>query len=101
MPGFDGTGPMGYGSMTGDRRGPCATDVPLEGRGARFGRGRGGGRGYRNQYYATGLTGRQRAQMGDAHDTFSAPRTDRLGRLEERIYELLARLERLDGGGTK
>ena len=28
MPGFDGTGPQGMGSMTGGRRGYCATGVP-------------------------------------------------------------------------
>ena len=66
MPGFDGTGPMGQGPMTGGGRGYCA--VPLSGNrpmypGQRF-FGRGGGRGRRNWYYATGLTGWQRASMG-------------------------------------
>ena len=61
MPGFDGTGPRGMGSMTGGGRGYCA--VPAD-RVRFFPRGgffRGGGRGWRNQYYATGLTGWQRA----------------------------------------
>nr|AEI30576.1 hypothetical protein LDC_03542 [uncultured microorganism] len=67
MPGFDGTGPQGQGPMTGGGRGYCA--MPLSGNmpvypGQRFfGRG-GGGRGRRNWYYATGLTGWQRASMG-------------------------------------
>ena len=39
MPGFDGTGPNGMGSMTGG------------------GRGRSGGRGHRCWFYATGLPG--------------------------------------------
>src|SRR4030042_1146178 len=66
MPGFDGTGPRGQGPMKGGGRGYCA--VPLSGNrpmypGQRF-FGRGGGRGRRNWYYATGLTGWQRASMG-------------------------------------
>ena len=62
MPGFDGTGPRGMGPMTGGGRGFCAPAVglgrPLAGAGMFFGRG--GGRGWRNQYYATGLPRWQR-----------------------------------------
>ncbi|MBN1852029.1 MAG: DUF5320 domain-containing protein [Pirellulales bacterium] len=65
MPGGDRTGPMGMGPMTGRGAGYCAGfAVPgfannvfgggSFGRGF-FGRGRGGGRGWRNMYYATGL----------------------------------------------
>ncbi|MBN1626509.1 MAG: DUF5320 domain-containing protein, partial [Deltaproteobacteria bacterium] len=65
MPGGDGTGPNGMGSMTGRGAGWCAgfntpgyaNSSPVQG----FGRGRGfyggrggGGRGRRNMYYATG-----------------------------------------------
>ncbi len=77
MPGGDGTGPSGMGSMTGRAAGYCAGyPVPgfmnpgfgrgYGGRGfGGFGRGRGGGGwGRRNQFYATGLTGWQRAGMG-------------------------------------
>lgn len=39
MPNRDGTGPMGYGPMTGRGMGPC-------GAGMGFGRGRGWGRGF-------------------------------------------------------
>ncbi|HHY71437.1 MAG TPA: DUF5320 domain-containing protein [Thermoanaerobacterales bacterium] len=64
MPRGDGTGPVGYGPMTGRGAGFCA-GFPVPGylnpmgRGFR-GRGRGlgfygRGRGYRHQYYATGL----------------------------------------------
>jgi len=76
MPGGDRTGPMGMGPMTGRGAGYCAGfSVPgymnpgfgggWFGRGwFGRGRGRGGGRGWRNWFYATGLTGWQRAAMG-------------------------------------
>ena len=65
MPGGDRTGPMGAGPMTGRRAGSCAGyDVPgsmnpFSGRGGRgFRCGfQGGGRGWRHQYYATGVPG--------------------------------------------
>jgi len=63
MPGYDGTGPRGMGSMTGGGRGYCAVAVDgFSGR-PRIGRvfGRGGGQGRRNRYYATGLVGWQRS----------------------------------------
>lgn len=73
MPRGDGTGPMGQGPMTGRGAGYCAGFStpgyanPIAGRGY-FGRGmgfgRGGRRGWRNWYYATGLAGWQRASMG-------------------------------------
>lgn len=77
MPGGDRTGPMGAGPMTGRGAGLCA-GVPAPGfmnRGFGGGFGRGGGRGRRNQYFATGLTGRQRAGMGQPAfaDGASAP----------------------------
>ena len=62
MPRFDGTGPSCMGPMTGGGRGFCAPAVgmgrPLAG--ARMFFGRGGGRGWRNRYYATGLPRWQR-----------------------------------------
>ena len=67
MPGGDRTGPAGMGPMTGRAAGYCA-GYPIPGCGfggfGAFGRGRGGGRGRRNRFYATGLTGWQRAGMG-------------------------------------
>ncbi len=68
MPGGDGTGPMGMGPMTGRAAGYCAGYQapgfmnPVAG--GFWGRGRGGGRGRRNWFYATGLTGWQRAALG-------------------------------------
>ena len=77
MPGGDRTGPAGMGPMTGRGAGFCAGYPvpgymnPVGGRGfggyGGWGRGRGGGGGgwgRRNQFYATGLTGWQRAGMG-------------------------------------
>jgi hypothetical protein len=69
MPGGDRTGPAGMGPMTGRAAGYCAGYPvpgfmnPILGRGF-WGSGRGGGRGWRNWYYATGLTGWQRASFG-------------------------------------
>ena len=69
MPGGDGTGPLGMGPMTGRAAGFCAgygmpgytNPIPGRGFGMGFGRGRGfwggGGRGWRNRFYATGLPG--------------------------------------------
>ncbi len=71
MPAGDGTGPRGMGPMTGRGAGYCAgNDVPgyanpVPGRGFGMGWGRGGawgggwgrGRGWRHQYYATGMPG--------------------------------------------
>ncbi len=89
MPGRDGTGPMGCGPMTGGRRGFCA--------GAAQHPGRGGGRGRRNQFYAAGLTGWQRAAQADAQAT--APMGDApdvLERVEEKLTQVLERLDRLE-----
>lgn len=67
MPGFDGTGPRGQGAMTGAGRGYCAMPVggvagqPVRG----YFYGRGGGRGRRNCFYATGIPGWMRVQKED------------------------------------
>ena len=51
MPGFDGTGPMGMGTMVGGGRGFCV--APVSGiRPRSFGKGY--GKGWRNQFYTTG-----------------------------------------------
>jgi hypothetical protein len=70
MPGGDRTGPAGLGTMTGRAAGFCVGYPvpgymnPVGGRGY-WGRGfRGGGRGWRNWYYATGLPGWQRVGYG-------------------------------------
>lgn len=76
MPGKDRTGPFGMGPMTGRAAGFCAVpgvagymnQAPGGGFG-NWGRRRvggfgGGGRGWRNRFYATGMTGWQRAAAG-------------------------------------
>ena len=68
MPGGDGTGPAGFGPMTGRGAGYCAGYPvpgfmnPIPGRGS-WGWG-GGGRGRRNWFYATGMPGWTRAAAG-------------------------------------
>jgi len=75
MPRGDGTGPAGMGSMTGRAAGYCAGYSvpgfanPIGGRYSGISRGTfggrgGGGRGYRNRYYATGLPGWYRYNTG-------------------------------------
>jgi len=78
MPGGDRTGPMGQGPMTGRAAGYCTGSAapgymtPAPGRafggwGGRcgdWGRGRGGGRGWRNRFYATGVPGWARPGWG-------------------------------------
>ena len=66
MPRFNGAGPAGMGPMTGGGRGRCAPGTQNRGFGG-LGSGRGGqgGWGRRNQLYATGLPGWQRANPGE------------------------------------
>jgi hypothetical protein len=89
MSGRDGTGPTGYGPMTGGRRGFCGDAAPSPGRS--------GGRGRRDQFYATGLTGWQRAAQADALTTApvgDAP--DPLSRVEAQLAQVIERLDRLE-----
>ncbi len=68
MPGGDRTGPMGMGPMTGRGAGYCAggraPGFVTRALGGFFGRGRGGGRGWRNMFFATGLPGWARVGLG-------------------------------------
>jgi hypothetical protein len=73
------------------------------GRGAPFGRGGrggarcgGGGRGRRNEYYATGLMGWQRATMAAAPGSEALSDSDRLERIETKLTEALDRLSKLE-----
>ncbi len=64
MPGFNGTGPMGMGSMTGGARGLCNPQQVAQTSPAAV-RGYGGGRGHghRNMYWSTGLPGWRRSNQ--------------------------------------
>ncbi|MFH1351764.1 MAG: DUF5320 domain-containing protein [Pseudomonadota bacterium] len=67
MPGFDGSGPTGMGSMTGGARGWCnpyGRHFARSGFGPLFGWGRGRGRGYRHMYWATAMPRWMRSQPG-------------------------------------
>jgi len=67
MPRGDRTGPMGLGPMTGRGTGYCAGfGMPgfMNAMGGRGFWGRGGGRGWRHWFYATGLPGWARAGWG-------------------------------------
>ena len=106
MPRGDGTGPTGMGPMTGRAAGYCAGQGvpgfmnPIAGRGFRgSGRGGGGGRGRRNQFYATGLTGWQRAGAGAPvygyHGTYlgAVAREQEVDRLKAQAEHLQVALE--------
>jgi len=115
MPRGDGTGPWGAGPMTGRGAGFCAgANVPGYASGGAWrggARGR-GGHGYRNQFYATGLTGWQRGVRGPAlgaassaapyapeftrADEVSDLRTQAEG-LEKALSDVRARLAELEG----
>lgn len=80
MPGFDGTGPMGAGSMTGGGRGYCAAPgaaaQPVYG-GRGFGRGYGFGRGFGAGFgRGRGYGGRGFGRAGGYPAWGNAPRYD-------------------------
>jgi hypothetical protein len=73
MPGFDGTGPMGMGPMTGGARGLCSPySRPFARRDwtlcSWFGRS-GRGKGFRNMFWATGVPDRRGYNAGIYHGT--------------------------------
>ncbi len=119
MPGGDGTGPGGMGPRTGRATGYCAgyptpgSMNPIAGRGFGFSRGGGGGgRGHRNMFYATGLTGWQRTgyaypaagNYGQGVPNYSAPygapavptREQELGLLKDQAEYLNNTLEEIN-----
>lgn len=126
MPGGDGTGPMGQGPRTGRAAGYCAgydmpgyaNPLPRRGYGGRGsghgGRMGGGGRGWRNWFYATGLTGWQRGRFPfvppnmQASNISGYPREQMLGSLkqdlrclEQHAEQLRRRIEELTAAETQ
>jgi hypothetical protein len=105
MPGFDGTGPVGVGPLTGRRRGRCSSDAE-PGRafcGAqpiRRGSGIGGyGRGHRWQYLETGLPRWARRlsttepSLKEERATLQTILEHEAAAVEEELNDLKARLE--------
>ncbi|MFP4053829.1 MAG: DUF5320 domain-containing protein [Phycisphaerae bacterium] len=101
MPAGDGTGPNGTGPMTGRAAGYCAGYAAPGfvnrggGRGMGFGGGRWRGRGWRHRFYATGMTGWQRAAAGAMPfeaGLYDPPVTD-----EQQLGELKNQAEHLEG----
>ena len=123
MPYGDRTGPVGAGPMTGRRMGYCASaDRPGSmrsgwGFGFRMGRsvGFGGhGRGWRNQYWATGLPGWARGNQSlsveshPPHYATEIPREEELRSLksqskslENNLSELKKRIVELEGAASE
>lgn len=116
MPGGDGTGPTGMGPMTGRGAGYCAGFagpgyVTAPGRGFRGGQRGGGGRGWRNWFHATGLTGWQRAASGWFAAGPAAPTTapeseldglrQQAAHIETALARIRRRIEALEGGAAK
>lgn len=97
MPGGDGTGPMGMGPMTGWGGGFCPR--PL---GGTRGVGRMGGRGargWRNQFYATGMPGWQRTypfQPGLDRKEESAFLKEQAAYLSDELEAIRSRLTELE-----
>jgi hypothetical protein len=83
MPGFDQTGPMGGGPMTGGGFGRC---------GARGGRGN-FGRGQRYRWFQQ----RAAVDLPPAADIASAPASTELTRLAAALESIEARLARIEG----
>ncbi len=96
MPRGDRTGPMSAGPMTGRRAGYCAgygvpgfNNAAASWQGLGFGF-RGGGRGWRNMFYATGLPGWQRFSF-----TPTAPQEEAES-LKAQAYWLKNQLDAID-----
>ena len=93
MPGFDITGPLGRGAMTGRRQGYCANTsdeaIAFRGRGfgAGYGRGRGFGRGFG---YGRGFYNRELTDVSEKTILENEINTlkDQLVSLEKRLSEL-------------
>ncbi len=110
MPGFDGMGPLGAGSMTGRGCGFCISYVD---RGAGFApgyapalvRGGRGRRGRRNWFHAAGLPWRASADIAPAHPFYHEENLNVLkeqaGYLEEALARVKSRISDLEAKTDK
>lgn len=115
MPRGDGTGPMGMGSMSGRAAGYCAgygmagvATVPAARGTAGFGPGRGfmgrgsrgGGRGWRHWFYATGQPGWMRAGVYPRVDAGLEKQTlkNQAEALQSQLDSIKQRLSELESG---
>ena len=90
MPAGDGTGPRGEGPMTGRSMGRCTGRASG---GYTTSPGRGGGRGFRNRYYETGLTRWERfGQSGIQQDRSDVSRADTLKRQVQSVADTIEQL---------
>jgi hypothetical protein len=102
MPGYDGTGPRGQGSMSGGGRGYCAVPVSespavMMGRGRGFGRGM--GRGFRNCFYATGFSGWNRGQVVGQENELSVLK-NQASYLKQQLDFIQGRVSQLEQDGS-
>jgi len=102
MPGFDGTGPVGMGPMTGGARGLCnpyGRTFAQRFRAVPEPRGR-GGRGYRNMYWATGVPGWMRTVPSGSQEGYPfaarSTREDEVRLLKEQAAALKEELNAID-----
>jgi hypothetical protein len=115
MPGRSGTGPRGMGPMTGRGMGFCAVPVTEgyintgagQGFGTGLGRGRsfcgrGGGRGWRKMFNATGLPGWMRFGSSATQNYSSDPETEKqalrsqAGILQSQLDQIKKRLDEFE-----
>jgi hypothetical protein len=98
MPGYDGSGPMGMGPMTGGARGRCNANNRFYGRKESMpGFGMGRGRGYRNMFWATGLPRWMRSALNwPGNYPVSYSKDEEMGFLKGQAAALRSDLDAID-----